>query len=48
MKHGKAIKLKDAESDEAAAPTDADVERGKEIVGSVSPLLAALLEAKAE
>lgn len=48
MKRTKSIILKDAESDEAATPQSADIERGKEIVSSASPLLAAMLEAKAE
>ena len=48
MKRSKAAILKDAESDEAATPQASDVERGKEIAASVSPLLAAMLEAKSE
>jgi hypothetical protein len=48
MKRGKAIVLPDAESDEAAAPQASDIERGKEIVGTASPLLGAILEASPE
>ena len=48
MKRTKSIILKDADNDESAAPQSTDIERGKEIVSSASPLLTAMLEAKAE
>jgi hypothetical protein len=45
---GKAIELTEALSDEAATPNEGDIERAKEIVGSVSPLLSVMLEADPE
>jgi hypothetical protein len=48
MKRGKAIVLPDAESDEAASPQASDIERGKEIVGTASPLLSAILDSDPE